>query len=191
MNNQVFSEYEVKETSIKFADDESANRAGCVGSIEETLDAKTITKKCEGIETVAAVKGKGTGELKVSLHMPYEIYKKIYGMNLDTLINGVAGYGQKSVHNKFALTGKVYDENGNCKLKAYPNCILKEGLSRKIENGSDEVAEIEMTISINPDEEGFGVYEALVDSLDSDKKDEIINSWMTNFSTDLVTVTSA
>lgn len=191
MNNQVFSEYEIKETSIKFKDDTAANRAGCVGSLEETLDSKTITKKCEGIESVVAVKGTGKGELKLSLHMPYEMYQKIYGMNLDTLIKGVVGYGQQSVHNKFCLTGKVYDEEDNCKLKAYPNCIMKEGISRKIENGSEEVAEIELTIAVNPDEEGFGMYEALVDSLDSAKKDEIINSWMTNFTTDLVQVVSA
>lgn len=188
MNNRVFSEYEIKETSIKFKDDETANRAGCVGSLEETLDSKTITKKCEGIESVVAVKGTGKGELKISLHMPYEIYKKVYGMNLETLIKGVAGYGQKSVHNKFCLTGKVYDEEDNCKLKAYPNCIMKEGISRKIENGSEEVAEIELTIAVNPDDEGFGMYEALVDDLDASKKDEIINSWMTNFTTDLVQI---
>ena len=184
--NKVFSEYEIKETSIKFKDDEKSNRAGCVGSLEETLDSKVITKKCEGIESVVAVKGKGTGELKVSIHMPYEMYNKIYGMNLNSLITGVVGYGQKSIHNKFALTGKVYDEEGNCKLKAYPNCIMKEGIARKIENGSEEIAEIDLTISLNPDEEGFAMYEALVSGLDTGTADELTESWMTNFTTDLV-----
>lgn len=191
MNNKVFSEYEVKETSIKFDGEKTSSRAGCVGSIEETLDSKTVTKKCEGIESVVAVKGTGKGELKVSLHMPYEIYNKMYGMNLETLIKGVVGYGQTSVHNKFCLTGKVYDEEGNMKLKAYPNCIMKEGISRKIENGTEEIAEIELTIAINPDDEGFGMYEALVDNLDSAQKDTIINSWMTNFTSDLVQAVTA
>lgn len=186
MNNQVFSEYEIKETSIKFKDDTAAKRAGCVGSLEETLDSKTVTKKCEGIDTVVAVRGTGKGEIKVSLHMPYEMYNKIYGMNLETLIKGVVGYGQKSVHNKFCLTGKVYDEDGNCKLKAYPNCIMKEGISRKIENGAEEIAEIELTIAVNPDEEGFGMYEALISNLEEFKVETLTNSWLTNFTTDLV-----
>ncbi len=186
MNNQVFSEYEIKETSIKFKDDTSAARAGCVGTLEETLDSKTVTKKCEGIDTVVAVKGTGKGELKVNLHIPYEMYNKIYGMNLETLITGVVGYGQKSIHNKFCLTGKVYDEEGNCKLKAYPNCIMKKGISRKIENGAEEIAEIELTIAVNPDEEGFGMYEALISNLEESTIETLTNSWMTNFTTDLV-----
>lgn len=189
--NKVFSEYEIKETSIKFAEEEKASRAGCVGSLEEALDSKTITKKCEGIESIVAVRGKGTGELKLSIHMPYDMYNKIYGMNLDSLITGVVGYGQKSIHNKFTLTGKVYDEDGNCKLKAYPNCIMKEGISRKIENGSEEIAEIEMTISVNPDEEGMGMYEALISGLDAESTDTLVENWMTNFTTDLVQNTMA
>lgn len=191
MNNTVFSEYEIKETSMKFKGDEKASRAGCVGSLEESLESKTITKKCEGIESVVAVKGTGKGELKISLHMPYDLYNKIYGMNLETLIKGVVGYGQKSIHNKFSLTGKVYDEEGNCKLKAYPNCIMKEGISRKIENGTEEIAEIELTIAVNPDEEGFGMYEALVSALDAETAETLTEQWLNNFTTDLVQVVSA
>ncbi len=186
MNNKVFSEYEIKEMSIRFEQEEESHRAGCVGSVEETLNSKTITKKCEGIESVVAVKGTGTGEVKVSIHMSYEIYNKIYGMNLETLIKGVVAYGQNSIHKRFAITGKVYDEEGNCKLKAYPNCILKDGVSRKIENGAEEIAEIEMTISINPDEEGNGMYEAYISDLDEGKEETLVDEWMTNFKYDLV-----
>lgn len=191
MNNKVFSEYEVKETSIKFQGDEKANRAGCVGSLEETLDSKVIVKKCEGIESVVAVKGTGKGELKLSVHMPYEMYNKIYGMNLDSLIKGVVAYGQQSIHNKFCLTNKVYDENGDIKLKAYPNCIMKEGISRKIENGSEEIAEIELTIAVNPDDEGIGMYEALVSGLEKDTAESLIENWMTDFTPDLVKIVKA
>ena len=190
MKQTVFSEYEAKETSVRFDGDTKSSRAGCVGSIEETLESKTITKKCEGIETTVAVKGTGKGELKLSLHIPYEIYTKMYGMNLDTLIKGVNGYGQSSVHNKFCLTTRVYDEDGNEKLKAYPNCILTEGVSRKIENGSEEVAEIELTVAVNPDAEGFGMYEAIVSDLDASTKETTVNTWLENFTPDLVHVTA-
>ena len=188
MNEQVFSEYEIKETTIKFKGEEIARRAGCVGSLEETLNSKVVTKKCEGVESVVAVKGTGTGELKITIHMPYEIYNTIYGMKLEELIDGATGYGQKSIHKAFAITGKVYDENLNCKLKAYPNCILKGGISRKIENGAEEIAEIEMTISVNPDEEGFGMYEVMTSKIQAEKLQDFINSWMTNFTPDLVRV---
>jgi len=50
--------------------------------------------------------------------------------------------------------------------------------SGKIENGSEEVAQIEMTISVMPDEYGNGMYEALVAKLPADVTEQ---TWMSNF----------
>lgn len=183
-----FSEFEIKNTSIKFEGDESAVKAGCVGSIDEAMNSKTITKKCEGVVAKTIVRGDGTGEIKISLHMRYDLYLKTYGMVSDGLIDGVYGYGKNSRHNPFCLTAEAYDEDGNGKLKAYPNCMVTSGIARKIENGAEEVAEIELTASVMPDENGFGMYEAIItDSLDS----SVISSWLTNFTPDLVKATSA
>lgn len=181
----VFSEYEVKNTSIKFNDESGgqATKVGCVGTLEETLNAKTVTKKCEGVVTKTVVKGDGTGELKLSLHMVYDLYLKSYGMVADDLKDGVYAYGRNSKHKSMTITAEVLDEDGNVKLRAYPNCVITGGDARKIENGAEEVAEMEITISIMPDEHGNGMYEALVtDSLDSTVK----TGWLTNFNYDLV-----
>lgn len=179
-----YSEFTCEELGIKFLEDEKHKTAGAVGSIEETLNTKTVTKKYKGIEAKTRVKGDGTGELKLSLHMNYDTYKKIYGMDLENLIAGVAAYGQNSVHSTFSLTAKVEDEDERIKYKAYPNCICKDGISRKIENGGEEVAEIEMTISIMPDEYGNGMYEALEEGLDETVK----TKWMENFTSELMQV---
>ncbi len=179
-----YSEFTCEELGIKFPEDEKHKTAGAVGSIEETLNTKTVTKKYKGIEAKIRVKGDGTGELKLSLHMNYDTYKKIYGMDLENLIEGVAAYGQNSVHSTFSLTAKVEDEDERIKYKAYPNCICKDGISRKIENGGEEVAEIEMTISIMPDEYGNGMYEALEEGLDETVK----TKWMENFTSELMQV---
>lgn len=186
--NQGFSEFEVKNTSILFNGEETATKVGCVGSLEETMNSKTVTKKCEGVVVKSVTKGDGTGELALSLHMRYDLFVKTYGMVLDTLKEGVVAYGQNSKHTVFGLMAEVFDEDGVKKLKAYPNCVVTSGISRKIENGAEEVAEIEMTINVMPDEFGNGMYEAVVtDSLDQ----SIQTTWMTKFTPALVQVTGA
>jgi len=184
----VFSEYELREMGIKFKTSEAYQSANCVGSCEEELESKVITKKCRGNVVKTTVKGTGSGTLNISMHMPYEIYTQAYGMNLDTLIEGVKAYGQNSRHEAFSITQHVFDEDGVEKFKAYPNCIIQTGVARKIENGAEEVAEIEMEISVMPDDLGNGMYEALASEL----ADETVKStWMTAFTPELVQVKSA
>ena len=77
----------------------------------------------------------------------------------------------------------IEDEDGAERLKAYPNCVMNTGVTRKIENGAEEVAELELEISAMPDEYGNGMYEALVDELtDATVKD----NWLTAFTPTLV-----
>lgn len=182
----VFSEFELKQMGFKFKSGTEYQSANCVGSSEEELNAKVITKNCRGVVAKKVVRGDGTGTLKVSMHMPYDIYVQAYGMELDTLVEGVKAYGQNSKHEAFSVVQLVEDEDGNVKYKAYPNCIL-EAFSRKIENGAEEVAEIELEISIMPDEHGNGMYEALAEGL----AETVASQWMTAFDPSLVQTTTA
>lgn len=172
-----YSEFTCDQLGIKIGDEEKHKVAAAVGSIEETMNAKTVVKKYKGIESKTRTKGTGTGEIKLSAHIAYEIYKKMYGMDVDGLIKGVSAYGQNSTHKPFSITCLVLDEDDVKKLKAYPNCIIKEGKSGKIENGGEEVQEIELSISVMPDEFGYGMYEALYDEMDKDAADK----WMADF----------
>lgn len=183
----VFSEYELRKMGIKFKSAEAYTSADCVGSCEEELESKVITKKCRGVVAKISVKGTGNGTLSISMHMPYEIYEQAYGMKLDSLIEGVRAYGQNSVHEAFSIVQDVFDEDGNEKFKAYPNCIIQSGLSRKIENGAEEVAEVEIEVSVMPDEHGNGMYEALASTL----AEEVKNKWMTEFEPNLVQAVTA
>ena len=188
MTNGVFSEFELEEMGIKFASSEEYQAANCVGSSEEEMNVKVVSKKCRGAVVKKVPKGDGTGALKISMHMPYEIYKKAYGMELDTLVDGVSAYCRNSRHESFAITQHVYDEDGAEMFKAYPNCIIEKGKTSKIENGTEEVAEIELEVSVMPDEYGNGVYSALAEEL----TDETIkNTWMTAFTPNMVQVAEA
>jgi hypothetical protein len=181
------SEYELDLLGIKFAGTEGYQNIKCIGSCEEEMESKVISKSCRGVVVKEIVKGTGKGTLKITAHINWAIYTEFYGMSLDSLIEGVKAYGQNSVHKTFSATAHVTDEDGAEKYKAYPNCIVKTGVVRKIENGAEEVAQLELEISVNPDEFGNGLYEATADEL----ADETVKTkWMTAFTPELVQITA-
>jgi hypothetical protein len=81
----------------------------------------------------------------------------------------------------------VEDEDGNEKLKAYPNSTMNTFAGRKVENGAEEVAELELEIGVMPDEYENGVYESPVAEGDEDA----VTEWMTGFDPAEHQVTSA
>ena len=76
----VFSEYELRRMAIKFANEQAATEASCVGSCSEEMDVRKVTKKCRGIEVKTRVKGSGTGKLSISMHVPKDIYDGMFGI---------------------------------------------------------------------------------------------------------------
>ena len=187
--NWTGSDFEIDQLGIKFEGSEAYQSVNCVGSVEEEMEAKVVTKSCRGVVAKTRVKGTGAGPLKVSAHVPWAVFVDAYGMNLDALIEGVKAYGRNSIHKVFGLVMHVLDEDNNEKLKAYPNCIISSGgVSRKVENGAEEVAELELEISVMPDEYGNGLYEAVVDEVTDES---VKTTWMTAFTPEMVQVASA
>lgn len=182
------SDFELRKIGIKFDSAEAYKTVDCIGSMEEEMTVKTVTKKTRGVITKKRSKGTGEGTLKVTAHLPWDIFTEAYGMTLDTLVDGVKAYGQNSIHEGFALVCDVYDEDNNEKLKAYPSCMITTGVVRKIENGAEEVAEMELEIGVMPDDFGNGLYEAVIEEL----KDETLKTtWMTAFDPTMVQIESA
>lgn len=186
--SKVFSEYEVRELGIKVATEESGEVIECIGSMDEEMDVKKVTKKCRGVVRKTKIRGTGTGKIKISLHIPTEVYNKIHGMVLDTLIDGVKAYGENSVHPDIVVTAHVFDEDDNEKFKAYPKAIVETGVKRNITNGEEEVTEVELEIAVMPDEYGNGLYEAE----NTDLKDTTARAnWMAAFDPAMVQKSTA
>lgn len=188
VTSTVFSEAEVEEIGIKIEGATTADVIKCVGSMEEEMEVKTVTKKCKGVVTKSRTKGTGKGTVKMSLHVAQDIFADLYGMQNEELKDGVIAHGQNSIHPVFVLTVKVLDEDGRGKYKAYPQCCIQSGISRKVENGAEEVSEIEIEIAIMPDENGNGLYEAVEEDVTDT---EIKTKWMKEFTPDLVKATTA
>ena len=186
-NIEQFSEFEVKESTVGFWDIETekynaAMALGCVGSLEETLNVRTVTKRCEGILKKSVTRSDGSGEIKFTLHMRWEVFKEMFGLVSTGLKTGVYAYGTGSRHKEFYYAAKVFDEDGNIKYKAYPKCCVSTGIVTKIENGAEEVAEIEVTAAVFADAKGNCMYQAFADDLD----ETTAGKWLSEFSADLV-----
>ena len=95
------TEFEIKQLGIKFSDEIQYTLIDCIGSFEEDINSKIIEKKRRGVVSKQIVRGDGTGTLLISIHCPYSVYVKAYGMKLDNLINGVYAYGIRSKHSQF------------------------------------------------------------------------------------------
>ena len=186
-NYGAFSEFECRSVGFKFKADEKHIQVECIGNVEETMDTKNVIKKRQGVTYKSRTRGTGSGTIKVTGHIPYDIYCKMYKMDIEGLIEGVKAYGYNSIHEDFSTTLAVFDEDNDEKFKAYPKCIMTNGVSRKIENGGEEVAEIELEIAVMPDEYGNGMYEAIAKTLTDETAKK---TWLEEFTPELVKETT-
>lgn len=187
INPDVWSEFEIAEQYIKTGEAETYEDMSCVGTAEHQLDTHTVTKKCRGKVVKQRTKGKGTGTLNEKLHVPAPIYNKMYAMSQEDLIDGVQAYGEGSRHPEFSLTALIENEDGDKKYRAYPRCVITNGPKSAIENGAEEVPELELEIALLPDKYGNCMYEATVATI----SEEVGNKWLKEFKPELVHITSA
>ena len=183
--SEIFSEYDITKWGIQFPDDAEATIMDTVGSAEESMEVRTVTKNKRNMPWKTRTKATGAGEVKVTAHIREDVYGQMFGMYVDGYKDGVMAYGTLSVHEQFCMTETVEDEDGNVKLKAYPCCTVKEGISRKVETNAEEIAEVELTISVDPDHDGIGMYQVIVQE---DTDESMVESWMKNFDSGLVKV---
>lgn len=183
----VFNEYTVTNAHEKWKGAQESEKLGCTGSLETETEMRTVKKMCEGEEVLSEdipVKMKG----KLTLHMPVEIARKVYGLKTDGLKKGVYAYGTGSRQGAGAMTFDVIDLYEEMKkLLAFPNMNFSGGYKWSLENGKDEIAEIEVEFNALKDDNKKFYYEAI----ESEVTDQtVIEQWHTNFTPELVTATT-
>lgn len=186
--SEIFSEYDITEWGIRFGDEAEAVIMDTLGTAEESMEVRTVTKNKRNMPWKTRTKATGAGEVKITAHIREDVYDQMFGMYVDGYKDGVTAYGTLSVHEQFCMTEKVEDEDGNVKLKAYPCCTVKEGISRKVETNAEEIAEVELTVSVDPDSTGIGMYQLIIQE-DTDEK--MKQDWMKKFDSSLVAATEA
>ncbi|WP_345739413.1 hypothetical protein [Virgibacillus salarius] len=98
-------------------------------------------------------------------------------------------YSNNAKGKEFVYTADVIDEFEDVtKLIAFPKCTSATGFQFSIENGADEVAEMEVQITAYPDKDGNFYYEALTGELEDQT---IADQWHTSFDYALVSASGA
>lgn len=185
LSTNEFSPSRITNLNVKFRNDAegSALKFGCAGQVEGETEIQTKVKNCEGVQ-VAQKSTVTKINLTVTAHVNIDVFRRILGLTNDALKPGIYAYGSNSKFESFSLVADVIDEFGDVtKLIAFPNCSSNTGLVFSIENGADEVAELEMEFSAMQDEQKNCYYEAFVDELEDPA---VADEWRTNFSYDTV-----
>ena len=180
---EVYSYFECDRLAIKVAGDEAYTRDDCVGSIEVERETKTVTKSCRGVIKKRKTKATGNGTLTLKMHVKLALYRKLYAMTNEGLQPGVYAFDNTVAMPEASLTARVKDEDDNIMFLGYPRVKVEKINTLSIENGAEEVAEVEMKLSYMPDDYNKGEYQALEVELTGNELNA--ENWMTDFSSEL------
>lgn len=160
-----------------------AKKLGCTGKISVEAETHKVTKKCEG-KVAREVTIIDKLNIVFTGHMPVGILRAAFGLTNADLKAGIYGYGKKSIGAEGNITFDVYDlGRDNKKMIAFPNVAFVDGLKFSIENGSEEIAEVEMNLSGMFDENDCCYYEAFEDDI---TEDGVKTGWSKTFEPKLV-----
>ncbi|WP_078430483.1 phage tail protein [Alkalihalobacterium alkalinitrilicum] len=180
-----FDSMAIKNSSVQFfknGQQQEGTKFGCVGSLGGETTLKEIIKRCEGVEVRKLTKPEKV-DITVSAHIPVAVVRDLFGINSEDLKPGVYKYSQNSRGKEFVFTADVIDEFEDVvKLIAFPKCSSATGFRFTIENGADEVAELEVEITAYPDSKKNLYYEAFVSEVD----ETVADQWHQTFSYELV-----
>ena len=184
-----FDAVKITNASIQFIENGTQQLGtpfGCIGTIEGETELTEFSKKCEGVETKKITKPLKMNNT-VSAHIPVQVARDLFGMSNKDLKPGVYTYGANSKGKNFVLTADVIDEFQDVtKLIAFTNCTSTTGFKLSIENGSDELAELEIEFTAMKDKAGNFYYEAITAELEESDKDFFIEEWHSSFTPTLV-----
>jgi hypothetical protein len=181
-----FDAVTIENASIQFLEGgkpQPGTSFGCVGKLEGETELKEIIKKCAGIE-VKKISRPQKMNMTITGHVPVAVVRNIFGLKADGLKPGVYAYGSKSKGTPFIFTADIVDEFEDLKkMIAFSNCTSTSGLKLTIENGGDEVAEIELEFTAMSDKSGEFYYEAITAEV---ADQEVVAKWHTQFTPELV-----
>ena len=183
----VYSYFECDQLAIKVAGDNEYTRDDCVGSIEVERETKTVTKSCRGVVKKRKTKPTGNGTITLKLHIKLVLHRKLTAMTNEGLQPGVYAWDNTVPMPEASITARVKDDD-NIMFLAYPRTKVEELNTLSIENGAEEVAEVEIKLSYMPDDYNKGEYQALKDELTGNVLTP--ENWMTTFSSEMAQIGS-
>lgn len=161
---------------------EKGTLLGEFSQFEGETTTKTIVRNVEG-NTAEQVSKPSFAEGKIKGHFLVSTLRKLFGFTTDGLKAGVWAYGSSSQTANFALTADERDMYENKHLIAFPNMAVTGGFSWSLENGSEEVAEVEIPVKAMLDADKQLRYDMFGEEVEDQS---LATKWHTDFSTELV-----
>lgn len=177
----------IEQVTLQFAD--NVDNIACVGSISGTTEMRLLTRSCRGVQSSIANPQKLT--VTLSLYMPVETARDLYGLENDGLKTGIYAYTSSSKSKEFAFTARFRDDfQDKQKIIAIPSCRVTTGLSFTADDEQTDIAKVTMDFEASLDELGNLYYEAMIDDKAGIKEADALK-WEAGFKTALVKDTIA
>jgi len=189
---EVFEDFNIEEASVQELDSNyettgTAKSFGCVGTLSIEPELQQVVKNC-GIKQLKSVTKTAYLNVSIAGHINRSVAEALFGLTSEGLVTGVKAFNVNSTSKPMCFTAKVYNmDRSEVKYIALPIIQNISGFVKNIDNGATEVAYVELEFNALFDKNNNAYYEAL----ESELTDETVKSkWMTEFTPDLVKVTS-
>ena len=119
----VFSEYTVNAVAFKPKGADAYTSIDGAGSAQEEYERKTITKAKSNVVVKRIARQAGSGTLKISLHMPLDLYNKLQGLMKGSdgnVVDGVYVLNSRAKIPTTEIAMCIEDEDGDLKYKYFP-----------------------------------------------------------------------
>lgn len=175
-----FDATSISAIAFKFDGASTAEQVDCSGSIGVETETTTMQKKC-GQAVVKEVTKPVKMTVTVTAHVPISIFRQIYGIEQGTTTKtGVFSYGDTSLGKAFSLSAQLMDDfEEKYKLIGFGKCRSASALTFTVENGADELAMMEFTVTAEKDELGYWYHE----TAEGEATDITASVWLTDFTT--------
>lgn len=127
---------------------------GCVGALSGQAEVRTKQLMCAGVPVAQKTKPLSM-ELTYRGHIPVSVYSALFGLKSETLTPEKKSYNVNSEHAtgefKF-VESEFYGEKK--RTRTFPNASVISGMAFSVENGAEDIAEVELTIKALKDANG-------------------------------------
>lgn len=172
----------IEQASLQFKD--NTDVIECMGSLNGTTEMRVLTRTCKGVQSSIATPQKLI--VTMTLFMPVETARDIYGLENAGLKKGVYAYSATSKSKEFAFVARFRDDfEEKQKIIAIPKARATSGLNFTADDEQTDLAKLTLEFEAALDELSNLYYEALIDSTDGITETEA-KKWESSFSSDLV-----
>lgn len=127
---------------------------GCVGSLSGQAEVRTKQLMCAGVPVAQRVKPLYM-DITYTGHIPVAVYKTLFGLKTDAVATEKRSYAVDSEHASGEFSFVETEFYGKTtRTRTFPNATVISGMAFSVENGAEEVAEVELTIRALKDDNG-------------------------------------